>query len=59
MGKQKKEEAEEEKEEPIKAQNSTVKVKKKKVQPAFVVGKFMLRFKGIVNNLHFYHKTLI
>ncbi|KAF4109440.1 uncharacterized protein KIAA2012 isoform X2 [Onychostoma macrolepis] len=38
-GKQRKEEAEEEKEEPIKAQNSTVKVKKKKGQPAFVVGK--------------------
>ncbi|XP_043104126.1 trichohyalin isoform X2 [Puntigrus tetrazona] len=38
-GKQKKEEAEEENEEPIKAQNSTVKVKKKKGQPAFVVGK--------------------
>ncbi|XP_016424469.1 titin homolog [Sinocyclocheilus rhinocerous] len=38
-GKQKKEETKEEKEEPIKAQNLTVKVKKKKGQPAFVVGK--------------------
>ncbi|KAK2905207.1 hypothetical protein Q8A67_007006 [Cirrhinus molitorella] len=38
-GKQKKEEPEDEKEEPMKVQNTTVKVKKKKGQPAFVVGK--------------------
>ncbi|XP_050974425.1 titin homolog isoform X2 [Labeo rohita] len=38
-GKEKKEDAKEKKEENIKAQNSTVKVKTKKGQPAFVVGK--------------------